>query len=332
MSNKQQLQINNNKFASLISLLDTKAVGGGEQATPEISINASNGLITATAGSKASTYQLAFQTAKTITPTTTTQIAVSSGYYTGGNITVAGDANLVASNIKSGVSIFGVSGTYEGSGSGGSGEDPQTLIDSLFNRTITSYSNSTLTKVFVCAFQDCNSLVTISLPACTSIGISAFRNCVSLTEVSFPKCQTIDGNAFAACRNITSISFPECKKLNNYGFYGCSGLTSVTLPACLELGTHAFGYCRSMTSVTLPTCSKFAANAFVGCLKLMHLEIGFSSVATLSNVNAFTSTPMSLSTLTGSFGSIYVPASLVDAYKSATNWATYADRITAIVE
>ena len=39
---------------------------------------------------------------------------------------------------------------------------------------------------------------------------------------------------------------------------------------------------------------------------------------------------MSLSTLTGAFGSIYVPASLVTAYKTATNWATYADRITAI--
>jgi hypothetical protein len=184
--------------------------------------------------------------------------------------------------------------------------------------------------VFVCAFQDCNSLVTISLPACTSIGISAFRNCIGLTEVSFPKCQTIDGNAFAACRNITSISFPECQKLNNYGFYGCSSLTSVTLPACSELGTHAFGYCRNMTSVTLPTCSKFAANAFVGCQKLTHLEIGYSSVAALSNVNAFTSTPMSLSTLTGSFGSIYVPASLVDAYKSATNWTYFSNRFVGI--
>lgn len=39
---------------------------------------------------------------------------------------------------------------------------------------------------------------------------------------------------------------------------------------------------------------------------------------------------MSVSTLTGSFGSIYVPASLVTRYKAATNWATYADRITAI--
>lgn len=39
---------------------------------------------------------------------------------------------------------------------------------------------------------------------------------------------------------------------------------------------------------------------------------------------------MSVSTLTGSFGSIYVPASLVNSYKTATNWAKYADRITVI--
>jgi hypothetical protein len=39
---------------------------------------------------------------------------------------------------------------------------------------------------------------------------------------------------------------------------------------------------------------------------------------------------MSVSTLTGSFGSIYVPGSLIASYKSATNWATYANRIVAL--
>ena len=48
----------------------------------------------------------------TITPTTTQQTAILAGYAALGDIIVEGDANLVASNIKSGVSIFGVSGSY----------------------------------------------------------------------------------------------------------------------------------------------------------------------------------------------------------------------------
>lgn len=54
--------------------------------------------------------QLSTQSAKTITPTTYSQTAVASGKYTTGAVTVAGDANLVAGNILSGVSIFGVEG------------------------------------------------------------------------------------------------------------------------------------------------------------------------------------------------------------------------------
>ena len=106
-----ELNAQDNLIAQIQTALQNKA-SGGEQATPEITVG-SDGLITATAGAKTSTKQLAFQSAKTITPSTTSQIAVSSGYYTGGNITVAGDSNLVASNIKNGVSIFGVNGTLE---------------------------------------------------------------------------------------------------------------------------------------------------------------------------------------------------------------------------
>lgn len=51
------------------------------------------------------------QAGKTITPGTTNQTAVASGRYTTGAVTVKGDANLKAQNIKSGVSIFGVNGT-----------------------------------------------------------------------------------------------------------------------------------------------------------------------------------------------------------------------------
>lgn len=96
-----------------------------EVATPTISVSA-GGLITATTqqgkgyvpgGSKSATQQLPTQGAKTVTPTTTEQIAVASGRYTTGDVKVAGDANLVAENIAEGVSIFGVTGTMAGGGS-----------------------------------------------------------------------------------------------------------------------------------------------------------------------------------------------------------------------
>ena len=117
-------------------------------------------------GTKSATKQLTTQAAKTVTPSTSSQTAVASGRYTTGEVTVAaipssyvkptatkgattytpstsnqtiasgtycsgtqtikGDANLVAGNIKSGVSIFGVAGNYEGSGGGGGGASLET--------------------------------------------------------------------------------------------------------------------------------------------------------------------------------------------------------------
>lgn len=67
-------------------------------------VNSSGQLITGTIPSKG---------AQTYTPKTVSQ-TISSGQYLSGNQTIQGDGNLVPSNIKSGVSIFGVSGSYTG--------------------------------------------------------------------------------------------------------------------------------------------------------------------------------------------------------------------------
>lgn len=62
------------------------------------------------------TSQLTTKGATTITPTTKAQTAVKKNIYTAGDITVAGDANLIATNIRKGVTIFGVAGSYDSGG------------------------------------------------------------------------------------------------------------------------------------------------------------------------------------------------------------------------
>lgn len=57
--------------------------------------------------------------AETITPGTANQTIAANQYLTGAQ-TIKGDGNLSAGNIKKGVSIFGVAGTYAGSGGSGS--------------------------------------------------------------------------------------------------------------------------------------------------------------------------------------------------------------------
>ena len=95
-----------------------KSVATATQATPSISVG-TDGLITASAtqsagyvssGTKSATKQLTTQAAQTITPGTANK-TIAAGTYLSGTQTIKGDSNLVASNIKNGVSIFGVAGT-----------------------------------------------------------------------------------------------------------------------------------------------------------------------------------------------------------------------------
>ena len=77
-----------------------------------------------------------------ITPTTSSQIITADQGYDGlSSVQVNGDANLLAENIKDGVTIFGVTGTFEGSGGGG----VQTANISVTSSDILYYTDENMT-------------------------------------------------------------------------------------------------------------------------------------------------------------------------------------------
>lgn len=90
--------------------------------------------------------------AKSVTPTVAEQVVTPDANYDGlSQVTVTGDANLTAENIKEGVSIFGVLGTLAAS-SGGSGNCEAYTID-VTNPTVSFTTTSGDIKVWGYAYS-----------------------------------------------------------------------------------------------------------------------------------------------------------------------------------
>lgn len=129
-----------------------------------------------------------------------------------------------------------------------------------------------------------------------------------------------------ADRTITEFASDTLQKLDAFSFYYCASLHTINCPSVWAIYTRALGY-TALKRVDFPGLVSINNLAFEYS-KLETLIIRTTSVVCkLGNTNAFTSTPIAKGT-----GYIYVPDNLVESYKTATNWATYASQIKSISE
>ena len=181
------------------------------------------------------------------------------------------------------------------------------------------------TTVNLDGFRFCGSLLQVSLPMCSYIGAFAFGYCHSLSQISLPVCSMISNYAFYNCSSLSQLNLPMCSYIGTNAFYGCSSLSQVNLPVCSRLDDGAFGQCYPLPQISLPVCSWIGNGVFQNCSSLSIITIGYSGVCNLISSITFDRTQ-----ITSSTGSIYVPASLVDSYKSATYWSYFSTQIFPI--
>ena len=147
----------------------------------------------------------------------------------------------------------------------------------------------------------------------------------TLTEYQNTRPVTIGNRFFSYCYNLTSINLPNAVAIDQYAFVYCTALQKIVLPSVTTIGAFAFQDASALTVVDLHKVTTLQSNVFTRT-NITTLILRKTDGITINGSTAvFNSTPMSKGE-----GYIYVPKSLVDSYKSATNWSVYANQIRAI--
>lgn len=158
-----------------------------------------------------------------------------------------------------------------------------------------------------------------------SIGDGAFSNCNLLTIVNFPLATNISSNAFSSCGKLKTVDLPSAVSISTSAFDSCLALKTVDFPLVKNISNNAFNSCLALETVDLSLVKSIGSGSFMGCKALSSLIIRSETICTLITTFAFNSSSIASGT-----GYIYVPKDLVESYKSATNWSTYATQFRAL--
>ena len=182
------------------------------------------------------------------------------------------------------------------------------------------YDDETV-RLFPCFRQE--PLERATFTKCTVINSAGLYDCQQLASVDFPELISTGPYAFYRTKKLKSVFLPKVADLGVSAFY-LSGVETVELPSCVTLRDSGFLGCTNLKEIKIPVCKTIFVKAFSDCSALEKIFLnGVTAVPTLGT-DVFTGTPETLK--------IIVPDALVDSFKTATNWSTYAGRIIGVSE
>lgn len=178
------------------------------------------------------------------------------------------------------------------------------VVDSIINRTITEFKDDSVTTIAPYALYYCTSLESVDMPALTTInGRGAFAYCTNLKTINFPSLKNMNGEGYVFERAVFAEAvFPKLVEVKGGTFQYCGNLTKLDFHA-LNVFRPAVGYCGNLTALIIRTPSV--------CTNYDSWSIQTSGIGK-------------------GIGYIYVPKSLIEEYKAATNWSNHADRFRAL--
>lgn len=187
-----------------------------------------------------------------------------------------------------------------------SGGDTSEIEDAFLTKTLTGdYYNDRITYL--------------------AYGAMAYHD---VTSASFPNVTDIGNSAFYNCGNLITLNLPKVTNIQNYGIRTCISLKELILPSLYSMGSYAFESNKALELADLGIVRSIGSSTFSGCTSLKTLILRKAdSITTLSSTNAFNNTPIASGT-----GYVYVVDALLEKYKVATNWSSFANQIKGLSE
>lgn len=207
------------------------------------------------------------------------------------------------------------------------------VSDNLCRKTykLESFEATEATQVRSYAFEQSQVLKKVVLPKVTIIMSSAFCGCNALEEAQFESLESIGYDAFERC-GIKNIDMSKVKSVDTSAF-SRSNIMKAKMPLVESLGRSAFQYCSALTildisnpdAVKVPNIDGY--NTFESCTSMKALVLRSTSQMIKLTASGDNKLPP---TVTDGTCFIYVPRTLLETYKTATNWSVYAEQFRAL--